>query len=119
MRVDAWFAIAAGLSSVPPFSKQKVIPVARKLWLPSLVAMRAVAAPADHRIGVRLREHGARQFAGAAAAVLSPALAFLVAIAVEILIGTLMDAGMSVLLPLAVAVGLGWFLLRRRSRSGR
>jgi len=30
----------------------------------------------------------------------------------------LMDAGMSVLLPLAVGSALGWLLLRLRSRSG-
>ena len=54
----------------------------------------------------------------AAAAVLSPLLAFLMAIAVEVLIGALMDAGMSVLLPLAVGSALGWLLLRLRSRSG-
>ena len=54
----------------------------------------------------------------AAAAVLSPLFAFLMAIAVEIMIGALMDAGMSVLLPLAVASALGWLLLRLRSRTG-
>jgi len=51
----------------------------------------------------------------AAAAVLSPVLAFLVAIAVEILIGSLMDAGLPVLLPVAVTGALGCFLLRVRS----
>src|SRR6516164_903803 len=38
------------------------MPVARKLWLPSLVAM-----PADHCIGVRLRQHRASELAGATA----------------------------------------------------
>jgi hypothetical protein len=46
VRVEAWFAIATAFSSVPPFLRQAVIPVARKLRLPSLVAM-PVAARAD------------------------------------------------------------------------
>jgi hypothetical protein len=52
VRVDAWFAIAAAFSSVPPFLRYAVIPVARKLWLPSLVAMPAAAArrPKGERI---------------------------------------------------------------------
>jgi hypothetical protein len=54
----------------------------------------------------------------AAAVVLSPALAFVMAIGVEILISTLTDAGISVLLPLAVAVALGSRLLRLHSRPG-
>jgi len=67
VRVDARFAIAAAFSRVPPFLRYGVILVARKLWLPSLVAMPApAAAPADHRIGVRLREHRACELAGAA-----------------------------------------------------
>ncbi|MBV8132527.1 MAG: hypothetical protein JO282_08475 [Alphaproteobacteria bacterium] len=56
----------------------------------------------------------------AAAAVLSPVLAFLTAIAIEILIGSLMDAGVPVLLPLAVTGALGYEALatiRRRSRA--
>jgi hypothetical protein len=36
VRVGAWFGIAAAFSSVPPFSKKAVKPVARKLWLPRL-----------------------------------------------------------------------------------
>jgi len=31
-------------SSVPPFLREAVIPIARKLWLPSLVAIPAAAA---------------------------------------------------------------------------
>jgi len=31
VRVEAWFAIAAAFSSVPPFLRQAVIPIARKL----------------------------------------------------------------------------------------
>ncbi len=31
----AWFAIAAAFSSVPPFLRYAVIPVARKVWLPT------------------------------------------------------------------------------------
>jgi len=46
----------------------------------------------------------------AAAVVLSPVLAFLMAIAVEILIDLLMGAGAPTLLGLAIAVGIGWFL---------
>lgn len=48
----------------------------------------------------------------AAAALLSPVLAFLMAIAVEILIGALIDAGAPLLLPLAATAALGWFLRR-------
>ena len=51
----------------------------------------------------------------AVAALLSPVLALLMAIAAEILIGSLMDAGLPVLLPLAIAGVLAWLLLRRRS----
>jgi hypothetical protein len=48
-----------------------------------------------------------------AAAVLSPVLAFLMAIAVEIFIGVLKDAGVPALLVLIAAGALGWLLLRR------
>jgi hypothetical protein len=48
-----------------------------------------------------------------AAAVLSPVLAFLMAIAVEIFIGVLMDAGVPALLVLVVAGVIGWLLLRK------
>ena len=51
----------------------------------------------------------------AAAALLSPVLAFLIAIAVEILIGSLKDAGVPLVLTLAVAGAPGWVLLRMRS----
>ena len=51
----------------------------------------------------------------AAAALLSPVLAFLIAIAVEILIGSVTDAGVPLLLTLAVAGALSWILLRMRS----
>jgi len=44
------------------------------------------------------------------AVLLSPVLAFLMAIAVEILIDLLMGAGAPTLLGLAIAVGIGWFL---------
>jgi len=48
----------------------------------------------------------------AAAAVLSPVLAFLMAIAVEILVGTLWDAGMLEVFALAAASAIGWSLFR-------
>jgi hypothetical protein len=53
------------------------------------------------------------------AALLSPALALLMAIAVEIVIGLLVDAGAPALLALA-AGAVGWPLLRRlrRRREG-
>ena len=51
----------------------------------------------------------------AVAALLSPVLAFLIAIAVEILIGSVTDAGVPLLLTLAVAGALSWILLRMRS----
>jgi hypothetical protein len=49
----------------------------------------------------------------AAAALLSPVLAFLMAIAVEILIGSLMQAGVPLLLAFVVAAALGWLLFRK------
>jgi hypothetical protein len=49
----------------------------------------------------------------AAAVLLSPVLAFLMAIAVEILIGSLMEAGLPALIALVVAGAIGWLLLRR------
>ena len=53
------------------------------------------------------------------ATVLSPVLAFLTAIAVEALIGALMDAGWPAFLAIAVAGVLGWFLFPvRSSRPG-
>jgi hypothetical protein len=52
----------------------------------------------------------------AAAVLLSPVLAFLIAIAVEIVIGLLVEAGAPVL-PALIAVGaIGWLLLRERRR---
>jgi hypothetical protein len=49
----------------------------------------------------------------AAAAVLSPVLAFLMAIAVEILIGVLKDAGMLEFLALVAASVIGCLLIRK------
>jgi hypothetical protein len=49
----------------------------------------------------------------AAAAVLSPVLAFLMAIAVEILIGVLKDAGMLEFLALVAASVISYSLLRK------
>jgi hypothetical protein len=43
-RVEAWLAMAAAFSSVPPFLRYAMIPVARNVWLPILVAMPAQAA---------------------------------------------------------------------------
>ena len=51
--------------------------------------------------------------------VLSPVLAFLTAIAVETLIGALMDAGLAAFLAIAVAGVLGWLLFRVRSPRQR
>jgi hypothetical protein len=48
-----------------------------------------------------------------AAAVLSPVLAFLMAIAVEIFIGVLKDAGILELLAVGAAGALGWLLFRK------
>ena len=55
----------------------------------------------------------------ALAIMLSPVLAFLLAIVVEVVIGALMDAGVPVLLPLVLAGGLTWFVLRVRSSRPR
>ena len=44
MRVEMWLAMAAAFSSVPPFLRYAVIPVARKVWLPTRVAMPAALA---------------------------------------------------------------------------
>jgi hypothetical protein len=49
----------------------------------------------------------------AAVVLLSPVLAFLMAIAAEILIDLLMEAGAPTLIGLAIAVGIGWFLCRK------
>jgi hypothetical protein len=38
VRVEAWFAIRAAFSSVPPLFRYAVMPVARKVWLPTRVA---------------------------------------------------------------------------------
>ena len=47
------------------------------------------------------------------AVLLSPVLAFLLAIAVEILIGSLMEAGVPALSLLVVAGAIGWSLFRK------
>jgi hypothetical protein len=53
------------------------------------------------------------------AVLLSPALAFLIAIAVEILIGLLVEAGAPVLLALVATGVVGWPLFRKlRRRPG-
>ena len=49
----------------------------------------------------------------AAAVLLSPVLAFLMAIAVEVLIGALKDAGVFPLLAIIVAGAIGWSMLRK------
>ena len=48
-----------------------------------------------------------------AAALLSPVLAFLMAIVVEILVGALMDAGLLEIIPLVAVGAIGWFQLRK------
>jgi hypothetical protein len=56
----------------------------------------------------------------AAAALLSPVLAFLMAIAVEIVLGALMDAGMLEIGALIAVGTIGWFQIRKlRFRPGR
>jgi hypothetical protein len=57
----------------------------------------------------------------AAVVLLSPVLAFLMAIAAEILIDLLMVAGAPTLIGLAIAVGIGWFLCCKllRMNEGR
>jgi len=58
---------------------------------------------------------GAQLFIVGTAVLLSPALAFLGAIAVEIVIGVLVDAGVP-LLPAFAAGVIGWLLLRKLRR---
>jgi hypothetical protein len=55
-----------------------------------------------------------------AAVLLSPVLAFMVAIAVEIVIGLLVEAGEPALPGFVVAGAIGWLLLRklRRGKGG-
>jgi hypothetical protein len=48
-----------------------------------------------------------------ASVLLCPALAFLMAIAVEILIGVLKDAGVFALLAIVVTGAIGWSMLRK------
>ena len=56
----------------------------------------------------------------AVAVLLSPLLAFLAAIAVEIVIGILVEAGAPALPGFVVAGAIGWLLLRKlRRRPGR
>jgi positive regulator of sigma E activity len=50
------------------------------------------------------------------AVLLSPVLAFLMAIAVEILIGLLVEAGTPVLLVLITTGAVGWLLFRKLRR---
>ena len=52
----------------------------------------------------------------AVAVLLSPVLAFLMAIAVEILIGLLVEAGAPVLPALVATGAIGWLLFRKRCR---
>jgi hypothetical protein len=53
------------------------------------------------------------------AVLLSPALALLMAIAVEIVVGTLLDADALALPAFAASVAIGWLLLRKlRRRQG-
>jgi hypothetical protein len=68
VRVLGWFAICAAFSSVPPFFRYAVVPVARKTVIADLgrdAGRRR--APADHRVSVRLGQGRARQQTGAAA----------------------------------------------------
>jgi hypothetical protein len=58
-------------------------------------------------------------FSIAIAAVLSPVLAFLMGIAVEILIGLAKDAGVPALLVIAAIGAIAWFLRRVRSPHPR
>ena len=67
---------------------------------------------------IRLRVCAQLSIIGAVA-LLSPALAFLGAIAVEIVIGVLVDADGLVLVAFAAAVAVGWILFRKlRRRQG-
>ena len=56
---------------------------------------------------------GAQLSVIALALLLSPALAFLMAIAVEIVIGALVDAGALALAAFVASVAIGWLLLRK------
>jgi hypothetical protein len=58
-------------------------------------------------------------FSIAIAAVLSPVLAFLMGIAVEILIGLAKDAGVPAFLVIAAIGAIAWFLRRVRSPHPR
>jgi hypothetical protein len=49
----------------------------------------------------------------AAVVLLSPVFAFLMAIAIEILIGSLMEAGVPTLLAVVAAGAIGWLLFRK------
>jgi hypothetical protein len=49
VRALSWFAICCAISSLPPFRKYSVMPVARKVWHPIFVLMPASSA----------RRHGA------------------------------------------------------------
>jgi hypothetical protein len=55
----------------------------------------------------------------AVAVLLSPVLAFLMAIAVEIVIGLLVEAGASALPALLATGAIGWLVFRKRRRRPR
>lgn len=60
--------MAAAFSSVPPFFRYAVMPVARKLWLPnSCPDAGRRSAPADHGVGVLLEQRIASELGGAMA----------------------------------------------------
>ena len=51
MRADSWPAICCATSSLPPFCRYVVMPVARKLWQLIFVAMPAARLGAESSCG--------------------------------------------------------------------
>ena len=120
----ALWIITAAVGLTPGLAFLLVRPIARLLH--RLLWLRLDAATRSERTGRRSNPAAMRSIPAsaqlsilAAVALLSPALAFLMAIAVEIVVGVLVDAGAPALLALA-AGAVGWPLLRRlrRRREG-
>jgi hypothetical protein len=130
--LPAWalWIITAAVGFSPGLAFLLVRPIARLLhrvlWPRTQRLDRSVRRRMGNRPAFQPRRYekhsrvGAQLSIIALALLLSPALAFLMAIAVEIVIGALVEAGVPALLALAVAGAVGWPLFRRlrRRREG-
>jgi hypothetical protein len=68
VRVEAWFAIAAAFSNVPPFFRYAVMPVARETVIADLrLDAGGDRAPAHHGVGILLGQGRGGELSGHAA----------------------------------------------------